>query len=218
MVFVPAGEFLMGSDTNDEDEKPQRRVYVDEYWIYQFPVIVEQYMRFCRETRRALPPRPDWGWRADHPVVNVTWHDATAYCAWAGATLPTEAEWEKAARGTDDREYPWGNKWDSERCQCGAKSTSPMTAHPSGISPFGVWDVSGNVWEWCSDWYAKDADRTASARNPVGPNTGEYRVLRGGGWINISEDGFRCAYRGRLEPENRGDSYGFRCVRRPGRP
>ncbi|MGO8671201.1 MAG: formylglycine-generating enzyme family protein [Capsulimonadaceae bacterium] len=224
MVFVPAGDFLMGGDAPMDDAKPQRRVHLDGYWIYKYPVTVEQYLRYCRENRLPRPERPGWGWRADHPIVNVSWDDAAAYCRWAAASLPTEAEWEKAARGTDGSDFPWGNEWDPERCQCSrkelldAKGTAPVTSHPSGASPLGAMDMAGNVWEWCADWYADDIYRTAPNRNPQGPKTGTSRVVRGGGWYFILGGFFRCACRYWLAPAGRYFYSGFRAVVRPGSP
>jgi sulfatase modifying factor 1 len=218
MVYVPGGEFLMGSDVGRENEKPQRRVYLNDYWIYQYPVTVKQFDQFCRETNLKMPERPEGGWYSNHPVVNVSWDDAVAYCKWAGASLPSEAEWEKAARGTDGREFPWGEEWDPKRCQCSDKvggdavSTSAVTAHPAGVSPYGAMDMAGNVWEGCADWNVADYYGQAPSRNPTGPPTGSYRVLRGGGWGSYLVIIFRCACRLRYLPDYRDGNVGFRCV------
>ena len=159
MVWVPAGEFLMGS-TDDEgvrDERPQRKVYLDGYWMYKTEVTVAQYRKFCEATNREMPEAPEWGWKEDHPVVNVSWHDAVDYAKWAGASLPTEAQWEKAARGTDGRVFPWGNEWDAGACansvSWSLKGTKPVGSCPAGASPYGCVDMAGNAWEWCADWY-----------------------------------------------------------------
>ena len=160
-VWVPAGEFLMGSKGGARaDEKPQHAVVLDGFWIYKHHVTVAQYRKFCQATARAMPERePDWGWRHNHPMVNVAWDDAVAYAQWAGASLPTEAQWEKAARGTDGRLYPWGKAWETDRCQCSRKQagdaggTAAVGTFPTGASPCGCQDMAGNVWQWCADWY-----------------------------------------------------------------
>ena len=133
-----------------------------------------------------MPEVPAWGWIDTHPV-NVSWNDAKAYAKWAGVTLPTEAQWEKAARGTDGRVYPWGNDWDAAKCNnsVGANhpgKTSPVGSFPAGASPYGCLDMAGNVWQWCADWYGADYYTTSPAKNPTGPATGTVRVLRGGSW------------------------------------
>ena len=216
MIVIPAGEFTMGGRPSGSE----RSVYLDEYAIQKYPVTVEQYARYCRETRQPMPPCPDWGWRPDHPVVNVDWHGAAAYAKWAGLALPTEAQWEKAARGTDGRAYPWGNEWDPHRLRhsVGRKQsgTASVHTHEAGASPYGVVDMAGNVWEWCADWYQSDYYESAPAKNPPGPDQGESRVVRGGGWYNNYERYFRCAYRDRVEPQYGYDDIGFRCVSVPG--
>jgi sulfatase modifying factor 1 len=217
MILIPAGEFLMGSEEY-EDEKPQRQVYVDAYYIYKTPVTVAQYRAFCQATKREMPDLPVWS-KDDHPIVRVTWKNATAYTSWAGARLPTEAQWEKAARGTDGREYPWGNEWDVSKCNnwdTGPHQTTPVGSYPQGASPYGVLDMAGNVWEWCADWYDENYYQSAPDRNPPGPDMGTDRVLRGGSWYVIAPDFFRCAYRRNSYPNGRrSDQYGFRCARTP---
>jgi len=221
IVLVPAGEFLMGSAESDRDagadEKPQRRVYLDAYWIDRHEVTVGQFRTFCQATGREMPPVPPWGWQDDHPVLNARWEEAAAYARWAGKRLPTEAEWEKAARGTDGRRYPWGNDWDTSKCASGHNSTGstqPVGSYPSGASPYGVLDMAGNVYEWCADWYDKDYYAYGPERNPPGPSAGEYHVLRGGSWADLFPRLFRCAYRDYFYlPDYRHISYGFRCVR-----
>jgi formylglycine-generating enzyme required for sulfatase activity len=213
MIFIPKGEFLMGSNDYD-DEKPPHRVTLDDYWIYKFPVTVAQYRRFCQATGRQEPLPPNWGWQDDHPIVNVSWNDATAYATWAGVRLPTEAEWEKAARGTDGRRYPWGNEWDASRCnnwKTGPEQTTPVGSYPQGVSPYGVHDMVGNVWEWCADWYGENYYRTAPSENPKGPGWGQYRVLRGGSWY-LNPRLVRVAFRDWLAPDFRNYIVGFRCV------
>ena len=222
LVLIPAGEFIMGGTQFDE-EKPVRKVNLDAYYIYKTEVTVAQFRQFCAATRRDMPEEPDWGWRDDHPMVNVSWNDAAAYARWAGAALPTEAQWEKAARGGDGREYPWGNVWDASKAQCSAKEIGdaggpvPVGSFPAGASPYGVLDMAGNVWEWCADWYGVDYYKRAPANNPPGPLTGELRVLRGGSWYFSYPNGFRSANRGGDLPAGGYYFGGFRCVlRSPG--
>ncbi|MHB9109986.1 MAG: formylglycine-generating enzyme family protein [Armatimonadota bacterium] len=248
MVWVPAGTFRMGTSRGDMlrrsigendltearkvlsgqtptaflGETPAHTVYLDGYWIYKNEVTVAQYRQFCRTTGRAMPEKPSWGWQDNHPIVNVDWHDAAAYATWAGASLPTEAQWEKAARGPDGRRYPWGNVWDSMKC-CNAvgKHTlkpSPVGSFPEGVSPYGAQDMAGNVWEWCADWHDRGYYKYAPRRNPVGPATGSMRAMRGDSWDYLDPVGFRAAVRARCSPTYRGASVGFRCVVRSSGP
>ncbi len=221
MVLVPAGEFLMGSRDDDKwaecVEKPQHKVYLDSYYIYKTEVTVAQYRKFCHATgRKNMPPKPKWGWIDNHPIVNVSWDDAKAYADWAGVKLPTEAQWEKAARGTDDRIYPWGNKWDAKKCVNYTNSngiTKPVGSISAGASPYGCLDMAGNVWEWCWDWYADDYYKNTPIKNPMGPGIGELRVLRGGSWYgNYYISYSRCTFRYNCNPGNYDDDGGFRCA------
>jgi formylglycine-generating enzyme required for sulfatase activity len=220
MVWVSAGEFLMGSDDYPK-EMPLHRVHLDGFWMYKTPVTVAQYRSFCDETRRTMPSEAGWRWRDDHPMVRVSWHDAQAYAHWAGVRLPTEAEWEKAARGTDGRKYPWGNRWDASRLQCSmddwgdARGTAPAGAYPKGASPCGALDMAGNVWEWTADWYELGYYAHAPKRDPKGPLTGTRRVLRGGCWYLRGSDVFRAAYRSHEDPYGKRNYYGFRCATGP---
>ena len=222
MVRVPAGEFTMGSNDGDDHEKPVHKVYLDEYYIYKHEVTVAQFKRFCQATRHKMSDQPDWN-KDNHPVVNVTWHDAAAYAKWAGASLPTEAQWEKAARGTDGRTYPWGNEAPNAggkyRCNCdpgdnaadGYEYTAPVGSFASDASPYGCLDMAGNVWEWCADRYDDGYYSKSPARNPTGPRDGKLRVLRGGSWFILSKY-VRAALRGRGRPSRGGGFVGFRCV------
>lgn len=238
MVWVPAGDFQMGSSAEDiaalckrrdnekpewfTDEKPKHKVWLDGYWVYKYEVTVAQYRAFCTKTERKMPEQPKWS-KDNIPVVNVSWDDATAYTEWAGARLPTEAEWEKAARGPDGRIFPWGNTWDQAKCNnSGIKNTTGDStqiyrataggSYPGSVSPYGVQDMAGNVWEWCADHYAADYYAQSPEKNPTGPEIGEFRVLRGGSWGSSSVS-IRCAGRNADSPDaTYHDDGGFRCV------
>ena len=218
MVSVPAGEFWMGSEDSEAfpHEKPRRRVYVDAFRIDKYEVTNALYRRFMDAPGRAAPQYwNDSKWNeSSQPVVGVDWNDANAYCQWAGKRLPTEAEWEKAARGTDGRKYPWGEQWDSSRAnsyESKVGKTVAVGSYAGGTSPYGAHDMAGNVWEWVADWFDEKYYANAPDRNPQGPSSGQYRVLRGGSW-NVYPRDLRTSYRVRGEPKTRGDSIGFRCV------
>ncbi len=230
MVYVPAGKFLMGStpDEGYDNEHPQHTVSLDAFWIDKTEVTNAQYRKCvdagtCRE-----PTSCDWGKptysdpsKANHPVVCVSWDDATAYCTWTGARLPAEAEWEKAARGTDGRTYPWGNsKPDCRQANFWGKDggcvggTSAVGSYPTDTSPYGALDMAGNVWEWVIDWFDEGYYARSPATNPLGPASGQERVLRGGSWY-FTADGLRTAARFWYIPGARGDVAGFRCAVSP---
>jgi formylglycine-generating enzyme required for sulfatase activity len=224
MVCVPAGEFLMGSTDDDpyaeDDEKPQHAVYLDAFWIDKYEVTNAQY-RACVKAGACEEPRPcdidDYN-APEQPVVCVSWDDAQDYAAWAGGRLPTEAEWEKAARGTDGRIYPWGNSPpDCNKANYGdcAGKTLPVGSHPDGASPYGALDMAGNVWEWVADWYDPDYYSQSPGRSPQGPESGDFRVLRGGAFRNDLR-GVRCAVRFGLYPNFWNDGGGGRVVVAPG--
>jgi formylglycine-generating enzyme required for sulfatase activity len=220
-VLVPAGEFLMGSADSDKnaesDEKPQHKVTLDAYWIDRTEVTRGQYDRCVAAGKCAAPETGDAG-NKNHPVVGVTWDNAAAYCAWAGRRLPTEAEWEKAARGTDGRMYPWGNAApDCGRANYAGKSgtcaggTTMMESYPAGASPYGVLDMAGNVWEWVSDWYGSTYYSSSPVNNPTGPQNGQARVLRGGGWSSTDRS-IQAMRRNSHLPMNQSNTIGFRCA------
>ena len=227
MVYVPTGDFSMGFNDGGTDEKPAHMVSLDAYWIDRTEVTNGMYA-LCVQAGTCRPPkslssrtRSDYygnSQYADYPVIQVDWNSARTYCLWAGRRLPTEAEWEKAARGTDGRGYPWGNTtatcsranyWDFFSACVG--DTSAVGSYPSGASPYGALDMAGNVWEWVADWYGETYYVNSPSSNPQGPVSGTYRILRGGSWYF---DGARASstYRYRYSPDLRGDSIGFRCA------
>ena len=230
MVSIPAGWFLMGSDYHvDPDagpqEQPQRRVHLDEFQIDRYEVSNVHYLRFVLATGRAGPPY----WRGDpfpdkmaaHPVIGVSWEDANAYCRWAGKRLPTEAEWEKAARGTDGRIFPWGNEpagWQkSNIAHSGSKRgvkyppLANVNRYDRGVSPYGVYQMAGNAGEWVADWFDPQYYRQGADRNPPGPGKGGEKVFRGGSW-NEDPEVARSAGRGAKAPDGWSYLLGFRCA------
>jgi len=216
LIYVPAGTFIMGND-RDDHAQPQRDVTIDAFWIAKYDVTVAQFRDYCTATKYAFDwgaNKPKWGWSDKYPMVNVTWSEARAYCQWAGGDLPTEAQWEKAARGADGRTYPWGNTWDPTKLRCSTESVeqagSPVSVgrYPKGMSPYGCMDMAGNVFQWCLDWYGP-YDRSVFT-NPTGPTSGNERVLRGGCWANPWTDSFQCASRFAFDPSFRYYTYGFR--------
>ncbi len=241
MVRIPAGWFLMGSDKKVDrnayqPEFPQRKVYLDAYDIDKYEVTTVQFLRFVLATNR--PPLVDWKYdggnfqeaMASHPVMHVSWYDAEAYCQWAGKRLPTEAEWEKAARGDDGRIYPWGNQPAGlSRANFGRTGLSgPVRDRPerlllyppiisvdkyeNAVSPYGVFQMAGNVAEWVADWYDPAYYKIAPEKNPKGPERGTQKAFRGGGWID-STPAVRVAQRNGTDPNTKMNWLGFRCAR-----
>jgi formylglycine-generating enzyme required for sulfatase activity len=220
MIAIPAGEFTMGSDQGVE--RPPHAVSVDAFEIDQFEVTNEQFEKFAAETGYVTDAEKagDMSWQAyaegkpNHPVVKVSWNDAKAYCEWAEKRLPTEAEWEKAARGTEGRTYPWGNDWDVNKAnvkEAGYRGTTIVGSFPDGGSPYGVMDMAGNVAEWTSDWFQPYPGY------PGGDNEAQYfgekyRVIRGGGWFS-DQNLVRATYRSASSAELANDDVGFRCAR-----
>ena len=245
MVLIPAGEFIMGTDSEqaNADQKPAHQVYLDAFYIDKHEVTNAQYEEFI--LAGGYKKREFWteaGWdfiqkfqfdasewhqietplqyggnsvstEPDHPVIGVSWYEANAYATWAGKRLPTEAEWEKAARETDGRIYPWGNEMDFSKLSYFPHVTKVQVvgSFPDGASPYGVMDMAGSVWEWCSDWYAENYYPQSPRKNPKGPDQGEFRVLRGGGWDSIRLQ-LRCTYRYYELESRRTYNVGFRCV------
>ena len=224
MAQVPAGEFMMGSRTGDADEQPVHRVYVETFFMDKYQVSVGQYAKFLEGTSQDAPAEWSVMNKSRHqnrPVVNIDWADAIAYCTWAGKRQPTEAEWEKAARGTDGRTYPWGNelpkgvhanmkkeKWSDHYV------LSPVGMYEEGKSPYGIYDMAGNVWEWVSDWYDPDYYASSPSKNPTGPLKGQSKVIRGGSWGSGPKN-LRASDRDSHLPSTRGMGTGFRCARTP---
>ena len=217
MVRIPAGPFTMGSDEYGRDEEPAHQVFLDAYLVDQFEVTNRAYELFVQKTwHRPAAFSADRALNGDsQPVVGVNWFDAGKYCRWAGKRLCTEAEWEKAARGTDGRVFPWGDAPPT----AGRLNFNGLVGHtvsvgsyPDGQSPHGLYDMSGNVWEWVSDWFRVDYYKTSPVRNPHGPDSGGIRVYRGGGWTN-GIAAVRANERGRLVPQAMGPDIGFRCCR-----
>ena len=225
------------------DEQPQHRMFLDAFFIDKYEVTNALFERFVRATGHKTdaekggsgwnfqqkdgkwqwvetkgtswrnPTGPESETKSDHPVVQVSWNNAEAYCKWAGKRLPTEAEWEKAARGTDGRQYPWGDNWDNSKANgnMSVRTTTAVGSYPQGVSPYGVHDMAGNMWEWVTDWYDQTYYQRSPNRNPKGPDSGQYRVLRGGSWLLYPGD-LRASGRGRGVPTSRLGSYGFRCA------
>ena len=261
MVYVPAGEFTLGASDAEidtwlrkradyqrswfADEQPQCPVNLEAYWIGRREVINEQYARFVRAAARSAPHyweggRPPPGLES-FPVLTVTWDDARAYCEWAGGRLPTELEWEKAARGTEGGIFPWGNEWDGDKCRnfetvtgrsyenrieawsaispwCAAHDEAREGAvaagsYLSGASPYGCLDMAGNALEWCEDWYQENAYKRYADGDFTLPKGGDSKVVRGGSWASVSPAPFRCSYRFGNVPGSELGGLGFRCAR-----
>ncbi|NSW53369.1 MAG: SUMF1/EgtB/PvdO family nonheme iron enzyme [Anaerolineae bacterium] len=226
MVYVPEGVFTMGSEEGDIYEQPAHEVYLDAYWIDMYEVTNEQYeqcvaagactkpYKSISQTRDNYYMNPEYG---NFPVVYVDWYGAAAYCEWVGGGLPTEAQWEKAARGVDGRMYPWGN--DPPTCSLAnfnpgtvcLGDTSRVGSNPAGVSPYGAFDMAGNVWEWVLDWWDEAYYQSSPVENPTGPVSGEFRVMRGGSWINDT-DSLLSASRVAGNPYWDWYDYGFRCA------
>ena len=227
MVQVPAGEFVMGRQGGAEDEQPERRVTLDEFYIDRTEVTNAQFKAYCDATGRLYPSNPMWDTdyflaNPTYPAVNLTYDQARGYCEWAGKRLPTEAEWEKAARGTDGRIYPWGNAWADSAANLTSilatdsyERAAPVGSFPKGASPWGALDMAGNVWEWCADWYGLDYYAQAPAKNPPGPaGPTPWRVVRGGGFSSPKSDA-ETTNRSKNPPDQAIHHVGCRCAWSP---
>jgi formylglycine-generating enzyme len=183
----------MGSKNGDRDARPPHEVSLSGFWIYSHPVTVAQYRRFCQASEgtsweHRMPPPPKWGWQEDHPMVQVSWEDARDYSRWAfgsetGVFLPTEAQFERAAQGAEATEYPWGEPWNDSMCVNSVRPTRAVSTEPPGLRPpnsFGLYDMAGNVWEWCQDGYDANYYKRAPAQDPVETSDTGMRVVRGG--------------------------------------
>ena len=220
MVLIPAGEFIMGSNQRWDDEAPEYIESADDFFIDLYEVTNADYKKFTSATKREMPyhwldgvvPRG----KENHPVIYVNWYDADEYCKWRGKRLPQEQEWEKAARGSDGNIYPWGNVWTIDRSNHpykGSRGTEPVGSYPNGRSPYGLYDMSGNVWEWVDSFYLPHPGNTITR--------GEYgkdkRVLKGGSWFDCLSYGCGLSAptfnRSFFTPEVKNNSFGFRCAR-----
>lgn len=225
MILIPAGAFIRGTDQRMSDEGPQHNVTLGDFYIDKYEVTNLQYQQFIDATHRKSPDHfenrtfPEG--KADHPVTFVSWHDAQAYCAWAGKRLPSDQEWEKAARGTDGRTYPWGNVFDINKVNSPVRwktlklegDTTPVGAFDEGVSPYGVHDMSGNVWEWTDSWYV-----AYPGNSKMTENYGEkYKTLKGGSWWDCSF--YKCGIsapvynRAFFLRNTKNKSFGFRCAK-----
>ena len=224
----------MGSDEGDSDERPVHTVYLDAFYIDKTEVTNAQFAQFLNERGNQEEGGATWlkvgdedcliaesggqywpkSGYADRPVVEVTWYGAVAYCEWAGGRLPTEAEWEKAARGVEGRTYPWGEEIDCSYASYGGcvDETTEVGSYPSGASPYGALDMTGNVYEWTADWYDRRYYTASPGSNPQGRGSGSFRVVRGGSWVN-GEKRVRAAARFNNAPSSPLNNVGFRCAR-----
>jgi sulfatase modifying factor 1 len=239
MILVPAGPLWMGRETGRPDERPRHRVELDGFEIDAYEVTNARFGRFVEAggySSPALWSPAGWTWKnrlhvtqpahwanpawngPSQPVVGVSWYEADAFCRYVGKRLPTEAEWEKAARGDDERAFPWGQDWDPRHANGppGGSVTVPVGSYPTGVSPFGIHDLAGNVWEWVADWYGAAYYASSPATNPTGPSSGSERVFRGGSWFSSEPASLGTTFREHtngFEFGIRDRMTGFRCAR-----
>ncbi|HWF61641.1 MAG TPA: SUMF1/EgtB/PvdO family nonheme iron enzyme [Nitrospira sp.] len=223
MVTIPEGPFVRGTESGGFDEQPPRTIYLDAFSIDRYEVTNHQYQQFVLATGHRKPGLPARYAKSggkvkgtNQPVVYVSWDDATEYCRWKGTRLPTEAEWEKAMRGSDGRLWPWGNKEQANganwaRVQDGYEVSAPVGSFQADKSAYGVMDGAGNVIEWVADWYDETYYKSSPEQNPPSPEYGTYRVLRGGGYTTTGGD-VRITSRSKMMPDFRDETIGFRCA------
>lgn len=219
MVLIPAGEFEMGSNDGEDDEKPVHTVYLDAFYMDKYEVTNALYKKFMDATGYKAPAY--WNDKRfndpQHPVVGVSWKDANEYCKWAGKRLPTEAEWEKAARGgLVGKKYPWGDTLTHNDANYSGKGDKDIWKYTSSVGSFppngyGLYDMAGNVYEWCADWYGSNYYASSPKSNPAGQSSGLVRVLRGGSWSHLNDSNLRTAYRNYYDPTYVYNYLGFRC-------
>lgn len=229
MVFVPGGEYLRGRShklPDDglkwfpvllQDEQPVKRIKVGPFYLDAREVTIGQYAAFIKAKKHRAP----YNWpkseapagKEKYPVAGVDWHDAAAYCAWAGGKrLPTEAEWERAARGlAEGQKYPWGEREPTKKDACYDTLGGPCETGKFAANYFGLFDMAGNVWEWTADWYGREYYKTAPEANPRGPEQGQYRVIRGGSWADVAKY-LTNSYRSWARPLERSPNIGIRCA------
>jgi formylglycine-generating enzyme required for sulfatase activity len=217
MALVPAGEFTMGNENGDSDEQPVHQVYLDAYYIDKFEVTNALYKACvniggCSELKNTGRYK-DLDYK-NYPVVFVDWNQAITYCKWRGGGLPTEAQWEKAARGTDGRTYPWGEGISCSRANyrdC-ISDTNAVGSYVGGVSLYGAYDMAGNVWEWVQDWYSAEYYVVSPNKNPLGPKSGTYHVVRGGAW-DFTAEYVTSSDRFWGTPDSASNNFGFRCAK-----
>ncbi|MBK9309066.1 MAG: SUMF1/EgtB/PvdO family nonheme iron enzyme [Nitrospira sp.] len=228
MVVISAGPFIRGTNDGGFDEQPQRTIFLDAFSIDRYEVTNHQYQQFVTATGHRKPGLPSRYAKSgskvrgvNQPVVYVSWEDASEYCRWRGKRLPTEAEWEKAMRGADGRLWPWGNREQPDganwaRVQDGHEVSARVGTFVTDTSPYGVMDGAGNVIEWVDDWYNETYYKESPERNPMSPEHGTYRVLRGGGHTTTGLD-IRITSRSKMMPDFRDETIGFRCASSKGK-